>query len=47
MISAIFCSFVLISGLKRILHAAGKVSAKNLSLRLMHQRFNRLQRCIT
>ena len=42
-----FCNlllaFVLISGLKRILHAAGKVSAKNLSLRLMHQRFNRLQ----
>ena len=35
-----FCNlllaFVLISGLKRILHAAGKVSAKNLSLRLMH-----------
>ena len=42
-----FCNlllaFVLISGLKRILHAAGKVSAKNLSLCLMHQRFNRLQ----
>ena len=42
-----FCNlllaFVLISGLKRILHAAGKVSAKNLSLRLMHQRFTRVQ----
>ena len=35
-----FCNlllaFVLISSLKRILHAAGKVSTKNLSLRLMH-----------
>ena len=42
-----FCNlllaFVLISGLKRILHAAGKMSAKNLSLCLMHQRFHRLQ----
>lgn len=36
-------TLVLISGLKRILHTAGKMSAKNLSLRLMHQRFNRLQ----
>lgn len=36
-------TLVLISGLKRILHTAGKMSAKNLSLRLMHQRFHRLQ----
>lgn len=36
-------TLVLISGLKRILHTAGKMSAKNLPLCLMHQRFNRLQ----